>query len=147
RLRRSAAVREAVRDLIARHIRFATLRRMRLAKLRRWLQEPLFPLHLELHRLDCLASHGQLENYRFGLEAWQAEQVRPSEPQPLITGKDLLALGYAPGPLIGRILRAVEDARLEGDLTSREEAIRWVIAHYQEPPPPAAEKGEDSERA
>lgn len=130
RWKRPRRVTEAVADLIRRHIHFAALGKMRLAKLRRFLQEPLFPLHLELHRLDCTSSHRMLENYEFALQAWREEKARPPVLQPLLTGHDLIAMGYSPGPRMGEILQAIEDARLEGLLDSPEAARQWVLRHY-----------------
>lgn len=123
RLRRPRRVIDAAHDLIRRHIHFSTLRKMRKSKLRRWLASPSFPAHLELHRLDCLSSHRMLANWYFGIQAWREEKARPPEPEPLLRGGDLIALGLRPGPAIGKILRAVEDARLEGTVKDREEAL------------------------
>ncbi len=123
RLRRSRRIVEAAYDLIRRHIHLSTLRKMRKSKLRRWLAETDFPVHLELHRLDCVASHRMLANWFFGLQSWREERARPPQPEPLLRGGDLLALGLAPGPEIGRLLREVEDARLEGEVEDREGAV------------------------
>ena len=123
RLRRSRRVIEGTYDAIRRHIHFSTLGKMRQSKLRRWLGEDRFPIHLELHRLDCIASHRMLANWFFGLRSWREERARPPSPEPLLRGGDLLALGLRPGPAIGRILREVEDTRLEGEVKDRNEAI------------------------
>ncbi len=123
RLKRPRKVIDLAKDLIRRHIHFSTLRKMRRSKLRRWLADESFPAHLELHRLDCVASHQMLANWFFGLEAWREEKALPPVPEPLLRGNDLLALGIAPGPLMGRILAAVEDARLEGLVGDKESAL------------------------
>ena len=128
RLKRPRRVIEWTYDLIRRHIHFSTLRQMRKSKLRRWLQERSFPMHLELHRLDCLSSHRLLANWFFGVEAWREERARPPEPEPLLRGSDLIALGVPPGPGIGSLLRKVEDARLEGRVATREEALELIKA-------------------
>ncbi|MDR1519526.1 MAG: CCA tRNA nucleotidyltransferase [Planctomycetota bacterium] len=126
RLRRPRRLIGGVHDLIRRHIHFSTLRQMRKAKLRRWLGEADFAVHLELHRLDCLASHRMLGNWFFGLNAWREEKARPPRPEPLLRGGDLLRLGVAPGPEVGRLLRLAEDARLEGEMANRDEALAWI---------------------
>ncbi len=126
RLKRPRKVIEGVHDLIHRHIHFSTLRKMRKSKLRRWLAAESFPAHLELHRLDCISSHGMLANWFFGLEAWREEKARPPEPEPLLRGGDLIAMGYAAGPMIGTVLKEVEDARLEGTLVNREQALAFA---------------------
>jgi len=111
-------------------MRFSHLAKMREAKRRRFLRDPLFPLHLELHRLDCVASHGKLDCYRFAGSAWQQEQARTPEREPLLKGTDLIAMGFAPGPRMGRILAAVEDARLEDKIATPGDARTWVREHF-----------------
>lgn len=123
RLRRSRRTVDCVHELIRRHIHFSTLRKMRKSKLRRWLGSPVFPLHLELHRLDCVSSHRMLANWQFGLEAWREEKALPPQPEPLLRGNDVIALGVASGPEVGRLLRTVENARLEGLIETREQAL------------------------
>ncbi len=126
RLRRPRRVVDGVYDLIRRHIHFSTLRKMRKSKLRRWLKEDSFPMHLELHRLDCVSSHGMLANWFYGLGEWRTELAREPEPEALLRGGDVIGLGVNPGPEVGRLLRLVEDARLEGKVADREEALALV---------------------
>ena len=126
RLRFSRADTEQVEALVANHMRFKDVPRMKKSTLKRFLRLPQFEEHLELHRLDCLASHGQLDNYDFvrrKLEELPAEQLKP---KPLLTGADLIAEGYTPGPVFSKILRAVEDAQLEGGVKTRDEALDLV---------------------
>ena len=104
---------------------------MRLATLKRFVRLPRFEEHLELHRLDCLASHGNLDAYEFVrrfLAETPADQVRPPR---LISGEDLTRLGLAPGPVFREILQALEDAQLDGRLTSREQALAFVRSRYR----------------
>jgi poly(A) polymerase len=126
RLRRPRRLVDGVFDLIRRHIHFSTLRKMRKSKLRRWLRGGEFPLHLELHRMDCASSHSMLANWWFGLRSWREERALPPEPEALLRGGDVLAQGVAPGPQVGRLLAAVEDARLEGIVTDRESALEYL---------------------
>lgn len=126
RLRFSRHDTEQIEALVAHHMRFKDAPRMKESTLKRFLRLPKFEEHLELHRLDCLASHGHLDNYdlvRRKLEELPAEKLRP---KPAITGTDLIAEGYTPGPIFARILAAVEDAQLEGRMGSREEALEFV---------------------
>ena len=119
-----------VEALVANHMRFKDVERMKESTLKRFLRLPKFREHLELHRLDCLASHGSLENYEFvkrKLSELPAEQLKPPR---LITGADLIAAGYTPGPRFAEILTAVEDAQLEGLLTSKDQAMAWVRERY-----------------
>jgi poly(A) polymerase len=83
-----------------------------------------------LHRLDCLSSHRHLESYEFVrrfLEATPPEQVRPER---LLTGDDLQAMGFRPGPLFSQILGALEDAQLEGQVRTRDEAEEYVTRKF-----------------
>jgi poly(A) polymerase len=130
RLRRSGAVSERVAYLVRNHLRHVHAPEMRRSTLRRFLADEGVDELLELVRIDALASSGDLSAHDF-CRARQAELAgEPMKPPPLIRGRDLLALGYTAGPLFGVILRAVEDKQLEGDLTSREEALAWVEREY-----------------
>lgn len=126
RLRFSTAARETVLGLIQHHMHFLEVRKLRPAKLKRFLRLPDFSLHLELHRLDCLASHGKLDNYHFCLEKLAHYEKEDLRPPPILTGDDLLDLGFKPGPLFKTILSGLEDAQLEGQVHNREEAILFV---------------------
>jgi putative nucleotidyltransferase with HDIG domain len=123
RLRFSRREVDRVVWLVGRHMIFKDLPQMREARLRRLLADEAFPDLLELHRADCLASHGDLSAYEWA----RAQMARLAQEPPvrarLVTGHDLLALGLAPGPRLGEILRAVEDAQLEGRVRTREEAL------------------------
>ncbi len=131
RLKRPTKVIETVSDMIGRHMHFGNLSKMRLAKLRRFLREPAFPLHLTLHRYDCGSSHRIMENYEFGQRMLAEELAKPEELEPILKGADLIAMGFAPGPLFGKILEAVEDARLEGEISTPDQARLWVRNHYR----------------
>jgi putative nucleotidyltransferase with HDIG domain len=126
RLRFSREDEEQIEALVANHMRFKDMYRMKESTLKRFLRMPKFEEHLELHRLDCLASHGRLDNYEFArrkLEELPAEQLKP---KPLLTGKDLIVAGYQPGPAFSKMLAAVEDAQLEGRIRTKEEALELV---------------------
>ena len=100
----------------------------------RFLRLPGFAEHLELHRLDCLASHGDLSTYEMVKrvqEETPAEEIRPA---PLLRGDDLIAQGYSPGPIFKEILQAVEDAQLEGKVHTPAQALSLVLERF---PPPA----------
>jgi len=117
--------------LVANHLRFKDVSRMRSSTLKRFVRLPRFEEHHELHRLDCLASHGLLDSYEFVrrfLAETPPEQVRPAR---LLTGDDLKEMGYKPGPLFKQILQAVEDAQLEGTLSSRDQAQAFVKQNFK----------------
>lgn len=130
RLRRSGAVCERVGYLVRNHLRCVQAPEMRRSTLRRFLAEEGIDELLELARMDALASHGDLAGYEFCRAQQAALADEPIKPTPLVRGRDLLALGYPPGPLYGEILRAVEDRQLEGELTLLEEALAWIERQY-----------------
>lgn len=112
--------------LVAEHLRFKDAFQMRLSTLKRFLSLDRFDLHLELHRLDCLASHKNLQAHEFCSKKWEEFKLLPPPPLKLVTGKDLIALGLKPGPQFSEIIRAVEDAILEGNIKTRQEALEFV---------------------
>ena len=122
---------ERISQLTAHHMRFRNVRDMRPSKLKRFLREEYFPELLELHRIDCLASHGMLDLYDFCSERLEQESREDLEPPPLINGRDLIAMGFAPGPRFKEILAAVEDAQLEGAVRSREAALELVRERFR----------------
>jgi poly(A) polymerase len=134
RLRFSTAEAEQVEALVANHLRFKDVFDMRPSTLKRFVRLPRFEEHLELHRLDCLCSHGSLDAYQFVerfLRETPAEEVSPVR---LIGGDDLKNMGYQPGPRFKEILNAVEEAQLDGRLRGREEALEFVRATYSPDP-------------
>jgi len=133
RLRFSNAEIDQVIALIANHMRFSHVHQMRESTLRRMLRLNRFAEHLELHRLDCSSSHGHLENYEFAKTKF--EQLAPEELQParLVTGDDLIAAGYAPGPDFSRMLEVSEDAQLEARIRSKEEGLELVRSTFGPP--------------
>jgi putative nucleotidyltransferase with HDIG domain len=118
RLRFSNQTMETVEALVANHMRFGDVRRMRESTLKRFLRMPSLEEHMELHRLDCLSSHGNTENYDFVREKRAEIPEEVLRPAPLVTGKDLIAAGFRPGPAFGRVLGEIEDAQLEGRVNS-----------------------------
>src|SRR2546429_3568425 len=130
RFRFSSGETEQISALVANHMRFGAVEAMKKATLKRFLRLPRFDEHLELHRLDCLSSHRHLDSYEFVqrfLDETPPDQVRPER---LLTGDDLLAMGLQPGPEFARILRGIEDAQLEGQLKTKEEAKEYVIRDF-----------------
>ena len=99
---------------------------MRPSTLKRMMSRPTFELELELHRIDCASSHGDLSHYDYlkhQLETMSAEQI---DPPSLISGRDLMAMGILPGKNMGRILEAVKIAQLEETIQTRDEALRFA---------------------
>jgi poly(A) polymerase len=130
RLRFSADDTEQVLALIDNHMRFGHATRMKESTLKKFLRMPHFDEHLALHRADCLASHGDLSIYEFAQEKLATIPPDKMRPSPLVTGNDLIAAGYAPGPRFKEIMNAVEDAQLEGRLSSRDEALAFVESEF-----------------
>ena len=133
RLRFSNEETQQILSLAANHMRFKDVEQMRASTLKRFVRLPNFDEHLELHRLDCLSSHRQLQSYEFVrrfLADTPPEQVHPPR---LLTGDDLKQMGYAPGPLFTEILRSLEDAQLEGRVQSTEDAVEYVRRRFSQP--------------
>jgi poly(A) polymerase len=126
RLRFSNDDTEQILALIDNHMRFAHVRQMNQSTFKRFVRMPRFDEHLQLHRMDCLSSHGDLTSYNFTREKMTDMPPAALRPAPLITGDDLIAAGYAAGPQFKKILSAVEDGQLEGRLRSSEEAMGFV---------------------
>jgi len=108
------------------HMQFKDARQMRKATLRRLLLRPTFPLELELHRLDCLGSHGRLEVYDYLVAQARELESQPQIRPPLLTGNDLIALGMKPGPAMGALLAAIREKQLQDELKTKAEARKWA---------------------
>jgi len=133
RLKFSKRETHEVVDLVAQHMRFMNVRDMRESKLKRFIRQDNFADHLELHRLDCVASHGKLDHYEFCRDKLKEYASQPEEtlrPPRLIDGGRLIELGYRPGPLFKSILEEIENAQLEGEISSREDAESFVLSKY-----------------
>jgi poly(A) polymerase len=126
RLRFPNHVIEGVEALIGNHMKFMEVPRMRESTLKRFMRQPDFEEHMALHRLDCLSSHGGLENYEFVRRKQQEVPPEQLKPAPLLTGRELIAAGYKPGPIFGIVLSEIEDAQLEGRISTAEEALEMA---------------------
>jgi putative nucleotidyltransferase with HDIG domain len=114
---------ERVSSLVANHMKFKDVPQMRVSTLKRFLRTPHFDEHLELHRLDSLASNGRTDVYEYlrsKLVEFQAEQLRPRR---LLSGDDLIQAGYRPGPEFKKVIELTETAQLEGEIETREQAL------------------------
>ena len=132
RLRFPAADTADIAFMVGNHMRFMKVEEMRRATLRRLVGAPTFPLELELHRLDCAASHGKLDNYDF-LDAFQKQMAaEPVLPEPWITGYDLMGLGIPQGPEVGVWRKKAYDAQLEGMFPDRAALLAWLEREIKE---------------
>jgi poly(A) polymerase len=128
RLRYPNDVIAAVVPMVARHMQFMNVKQMRTAKLKRFMAEPTFEKEMELHRVDCGSSNGFTDNYEF-LQIKAVEfDAAPLIPPPLVTGRDLIQLGLAPGPRFKEILEAVQTEQLEGRILDRKPALDYLKA-------------------
>ncbi|MBI4358959.1 MAG: CCA tRNA nucleotidyltransferase [Candidatus Omnitrophica bacterium] len=108
------------------HMKFANVREMRLGKLKQFVARDNFPTELELHRIDCLASHGQLDLFEFlkgKVKVFKEEELKPRR---FLTGDDLIALGIKPGPVMKEILEEAYTLQLEGKMESHAQALDWA---------------------
>lgn len=125
-------------DMVERHMRFMHVRQMKKSTLRMFMNSPFFRDELELHRLDCLSSNGLMDNWQFVRDARESYRQEPLVPPPLVTGRDLMALGFSPGPDFKKWLSHIQELQLEGTLRNRREALlrlgqiaRWIRIHLQ----------------
>lgn len=130
RLHASNALIDTVYECVDNHMNFMNVHRMRTARLKRFLSRPTMDLEMQLHRIDCLASHSDLELHRFCSGKLAEYAASSLKPVPFITGKDLIRLGLKPGPLFGAILEDVYDLQLEDTLCNRDDALDWVAKKY-----------------
>ncbi len=117
---------EAIVEAVRHHMQFKDVKQMRKATLRRLLMRETFPLEMELHRLDCLGSFGDLEHYNFLLEEAEALKQQPAIRPPLLTGNDLIKLGLKPGKELGALLAEIREQQLSDELKTPREAKAWV---------------------
>lgn len=117
-------------EMVQNHMVFKDVKNMRVARLKRFMARPTFEDELELHRVDCLGSHGLLDNLVFLKEKREEFANEPLIPEPLLTGHDLIGLGWKPGPRFKEVLDAVQTRQLEGQLADRAEALAWVKSEF-----------------
>ena len=128
---------DAIVKAVRCHMQFKDAREMRKSTLRRLLLRPTFPLELQLHRLDCLGSHGSLDVYDFLVAEAKALENHPTIRPPLLTGHDLKAMGMKPGPAMGALLAEIREKQLQDELKSPAEARKWArskIANFEKNP-------------
>jgi poly(A) polymerase len=117
-------------SLIENHMRFADAPHMKASTLKRFFRLDDFAEHLALHRMDCLAAHANLDIWKFVRERYEAMAEESVRPMALISGRELIAEGYAPGAQFKEMLRTVEDAQLEGTIATADEALALVRERF-----------------
>ena len=127
---------DAAVEAVACHMIFKDVQDMRVSRLKRFMSRDHFEDELELHRVDCTSSHGDLSNYVFLQEKQEEFAHEPLIPEPLMTGRDLIALGFKPGPRFKEILDAVQSRQLEGTLHDHDQAVAWVSQEFSPEAPP-----------
>ncbi len=114
---------------------FKDVKKMKKSTLKRMMARPTWADELALHRVDCLGSNGLLDNYEFMQAKAEEFSQQPLIPQPLLNGRDLITLGWQPGKHLGAVLTEVQNAQLEGLISTREEALEWLAAQGHHPEP------------
>jgi poly(A) polymerase len=130
RLRFSGDDCEQIVALVRHHMQFGDVKKMKLSTLKRFLRMPQFAEHLALHRADCLSSHADLRLYEYAKEQYETTEQEQMRPALFVTGRELIAAGYKPGPRFKEMLTAAEDAQLEGRISSTEEGLRLVEREF-----------------
>ncbi|MCK4981432.1 MAG: CCA tRNA nucleotidyltransferase [Victivallaceae bacterium] len=126
RLRFSNQAIDRVSRAVKNHMRFASVPQMRKDKVKRLIADDNFPLELELHRLDCISSHALMDIFTFLLDKIVEQSGEVKLPPPLLTGKDLIDMGFKPGPKFKKILKKVSDLQLKNRLKTTEATIAYV---------------------
>ncbi len=126
RMKYSNSVIEDVEVMVANHMNFMNVMKMKVSKLKRFMSRETFDDEIELHRVDCKSSNGFTENYNFVLSKQVEFANEPLIPDPLVMGRDLIGMGMKPGPEFKAILEQVQIEQLEGRLTEREQSLEWV---------------------
>ena len=130
RLRFSNEDKEQILELVKHHMQFGDVTKMKQSTLKRFLRMPKFEEHLALHRADVLSSHGELGMYEYAKHHFENSAEEVIRPRLLLTGEELIAAGYCPGPQFRAMLELAEDAQLEGALSTREQALELVRAQF-----------------
>ncbi|MCC7292130.1 MAG: CCA tRNA nucleotidyltransferase [Phycisphaerales bacterium] len=122
-LRLSNDLTDAVAWLVAQRADVLTPVADELAQRRIWRAHPLCMDLLELARTECMTQRRSLERWQEVSAAIQALDPVNATPPPLLTGDDLTAAGYAPGPAFGRVLSAVYRAQLNETIRTPNDAM------------------------
>lgn len=130
RLKMSRTDIDRIVSIVQDHLKFKDAFQMREATLVRLLRLPHFPELLALHKANALASDGNLAFYEFCASRWETLQKTPLQEVRLIDGQDLIQLGFQPGPRFSEILRVVEDLAIEQKLTTKEQALEYIVQHF-----------------
>jgi poly(A) polymerase len=134
RLKCSGEEIDLISEMVAAHMNFMQVPKMKTSTLRKFIGQDHFDSHLELHRLDCMSSHGKLDNYQF-LQNKIAELDKIDQarlPPPMVNGKDLIAMGLSPSKLFKEVLTLCYEQQLEDAFASKDEALAWVGKYIKE---------------
>lgn len=121
---------DRVAACVENHMNFANVKEMRVGTLKRFIASETFPIELELHRIDCLASHGNLDLHCFLKQKTKDFKAEELKPKPMLNGYDLIGLGIRPGPVMKEVLQAIYHEQLDGKIRTRQEAFEWVNIRY-----------------
>ena len=130
RLRFSSDDTAQIVALVRHHMQFGDVDLMKQSTLKRFLRLPKFEEHLALHRADCMSSHADLGLYEYAKSAYETTKPDVVRPALYVTGRDLIAAGYKPGPRFKAMLEAAEDAQLEGRIASTEEGLSLIARDF-----------------
>jgi len=121
---------EPTQSAVAQHMAFKDVKKMKTSTLKRMMARPTWADELALHRVDCLGSNGLLDNYEFMQAKAEEFSHEPLIPQPLLNGRDLMAMGWQAGKKLGAVLTEVQNAQLEGIISTKDEALDWLRANH-----------------
>jgi poly(A) polymerase len=119
--------------LIKHHMQFGDIEKMKRSTLKRFLRLPRFDEHLALHYADVMSAHGILGAWNYAQQHLADLGEDQLKPPLLITGRELIAAGYQPGPQFKLMLTAAEDAQLEGQIITPDEGLTMIRNHFGPP--------------
>jgi poly(A) polymerase len=113
--------------------KFYEVREMSLSQMKRFFRLFRFEDHLELARIHRVAAGEDLADYTYAMGTYKGWTPQDITPRPLISGEDLISLGFSPGPRFKEMLTRVEDEQLEGRIMDHAQAVDFIVQHYGEP--------------
>ncbi len=122
---------EKTEYLIKNHLKWFSASNMRLTRLENYMANPYFDLAVELLRADIEGSNKDFSEYRFIMTQLRRFKRKPKPFKKLITGRDLLKIGIKEGPIIGSVLDQIEEKRLNEEVFTTADAIKWVKKAYK----------------
>ena len=123
----------AVVEAISSKLQFDTIHEKPRAHWRRIMSRNNFPIELELYRIDCLCHTKTLANYELMLERVHLNKYDLKLPKPLLTGGNLIQMGFKPGPHFSKLITTLMNKQLNEEITTKQQALTWANGQKKSP--------------